>query len=146
MTTLYPQEITRVLLNLISNGFYAAAKRKTEAGDDAFEPTLSATTKSLGDKVEIRIRDNGTGIPDGSKGENIQSLLHDQARRRRYRTWSVNEPRHHRETTRWQDRRRDRAGAVYRVQDRLAAEGPNVNATPISPIGQPRIRLLIALV
>ena len=59
---LFPQEITRVLLNLISNGFYAATKRK-EAGDEAFEPTLSATTKSLGSKVEIRIRDNGTGIP-----------------------------------------------------------------------------------
>ncbi len=59
---LYPQEITRVFLNLISNGFYAATKRK-EAGDDGFEPMLSATTKSLGNKVEIRIRDNGTGIP-----------------------------------------------------------------------------------
>ena len=58
---LYPQEMTRVFLNLISNGFYAAAKRK-EAGDEGFEPTLSATTKSLGNKVEIRIRDNGTGI------------------------------------------------------------------------------------
>ncbi len=57
----YTQEITRVLLNLISNGFYATAKRKAEAGD-GFEPTLSATTKNLGDKVEIRIRDNGTGI------------------------------------------------------------------------------------
>jgi signal transduction histidine kinase len=59
---LFPQEITRVFLNLISNGFYAATKRK-QAGDEAFEPTLSATTKSLGSKVEIRIRDNGTGIP-----------------------------------------------------------------------------------
>nr|WP_291567139.1 GAF domain-containing protein [Bradyrhizobium sp.] len=59
---LYPQEITRVFLNLISNGFYAATKRR-EAGDDGFEPTLSATTKNLGNKVEIRIRDNGTGIP-----------------------------------------------------------------------------------
>ena len=59
---LYPQEITRVFLNLISNGFYAATKRK-ESGGDSFEPTLSATTKSLGNKVEIRIRDNGTGIP-----------------------------------------------------------------------------------
>jgi signal transduction histidine kinase len=59
---LFPQEITRVFLNLISNGFYAATKRK-KAGDEAFEPTLSATTKSLGNKVEIRIRDNGTGIP-----------------------------------------------------------------------------------
>jgi signal transduction histidine kinase len=59
---LYPQEITRVFLNLISNGFYAASKRK-ETGDDAFEPKLSAMTKGFGDKVEIRIRDNGTGIP-----------------------------------------------------------------------------------
>jgi signal transduction histidine kinase len=58
----FPQEIMRVFLNLISNGFYAATKRK-QAGDEAFEPTLSATTKSLGNKVEIRIRDNGTGIP-----------------------------------------------------------------------------------
>jgi signal transduction histidine kinase len=62
MVDMYPQEITRVFLNLISNGFYAAIKRK-EACDDVFEPTLSATTKSLGKKVEIRIRDNGTGIP-----------------------------------------------------------------------------------
>ena len=62
MIDLYPQEITRVFLNLISNGFYAASKRK-EAGDEGFEPTLSATTKSLGNRVEIRIRDNGTGIP-----------------------------------------------------------------------------------
>ena len=59
---LYPQEITRVFLNLISNGFYAATKRK-EAGDETFEPMLSATTKNLGNRVEIRIRDNGTGIP-----------------------------------------------------------------------------------
>jgi signal transduction histidine kinase len=62
MVDLYPQEITRVFLNLISNGFYAATKRK-EAGEESFEPTLSATTKSLGNRVEIRIRDNGTGIP-----------------------------------------------------------------------------------
>jgi signal transduction histidine kinase/HAMP domain-containing protein len=63
MADIYPQEITRALLNLISNGFYAATKRKVEVGD-GFEPMLSATTKSLGDKVEIRIRDNGTGIPE----------------------------------------------------------------------------------
>ena len=62
MIDLYPQEITRVFLNLISNGFYAATKRKG-LGDSSFEPTLSASTKNLGNKVEIRIRDNGTGIP-----------------------------------------------------------------------------------
>jgi signal transduction histidine kinase len=66
MIDLYPQEITRVLLNLISNGFYAATKRK-EAGVDGFEPTLSAATKNLGNSVEIRIRDNGTGIPSEVK-------------------------------------------------------------------------------
>jgi signal transduction histidine kinase len=59
----YPQEVTRALLNLISNGFYAATKRKSEADDETFEPVLSATTRSLGSRVEIRIRDNGTGIP-----------------------------------------------------------------------------------
>ena len=60
---LFPQEITRVLLNLISNGFYAATKRKAETNGGNYEPTLSAVTKNLGDSVEIRIRDNGTGIP-----------------------------------------------------------------------------------
>ncbi len=60
---LFPQEITRVLLNLISNGFYAATKRKAEANGNDYEPTLTAATKNLGDRVEIRIRDNGTGIP-----------------------------------------------------------------------------------
>jgi signal transduction histidine kinase len=60
---LFPQEITRVLLNLISNGFYAATKRKAEADEVNYEPTLAAATKNLGDSIEIRIRDNGTGIP-----------------------------------------------------------------------------------
>jgi len=59
---LFPQEITRVLLNLISNGFYAAMKRKAEMRD-GYEPALAAATRDLGDRVEIRIRDNGNGIP-----------------------------------------------------------------------------------
>jgi GAF domain-containing protein len=60
---LFPQDITRALLNLISNGFYAAIQRKAETNGGDYVPTLAASTKSLGDRVEIRIRDNGTGIP-----------------------------------------------------------------------------------
>ncbi|MGW8368418.1 MAG: GAF domain-containing protein, partial [Gammaproteobacteria bacterium] len=59
----YPQEITRVLLNLISNGFYAATMRRTDGDQAGYEPTLTAATRDLGDSVEIRIRDNGMGIP-----------------------------------------------------------------------------------
>ena len=59
----FPQDITRVLLNLISNGFYATTKRKAEADSGIYEPTLAASTRSLGDRVEIRVRDNGSGIP-----------------------------------------------------------------------------------
>jgi len=59
----FPQEITRVLLNLISNGFHATAKRGREADGAPYEPKLLASTRNLGDRVEIRIRDNGTGIP-----------------------------------------------------------------------------------
>jgi PAS domain S-box-containing protein len=60
---LLPEEITRVLLNLISNSFYATTQRKAEANGDCYEPILTAATKNLGDCVEIRIRDNGTGMP-----------------------------------------------------------------------------------
>jgi hypothetical protein len=58
----FPQEIARALLNLISNGFYAATKRKEQDKSNGYEPTLVASTKNLGDRVEIRIRDNGIGI------------------------------------------------------------------------------------
>ena len=57
------QDITRVCLNLFGNGFYAATKRQKEEGDPAFKPTLTASTHDLGEAVEIRVHDNGTGIP-----------------------------------------------------------------------------------
>ena len=61
---IFPQEITRVLLNLISNGVYAT-RDKTPSDGEIYRPTLTASTKDLGDRVEIRIRDNGIGIqPD----------------------------------------------------------------------------------
>ncbi len=61
---LYPQEFTRVLLNLISNGFDATAERVATANGSGYEPVLSASTRNLGDAVEIRIRDNGTGVDE----------------------------------------------------------------------------------
>jgi signal transduction histidine kinase len=59
--TVFPQEFTRVLLNLFSNGFYAAAARAGEAG---FRPVLRVSTRAVGDRIEIRVRDNGKGVPD----------------------------------------------------------------------------------
>ncbi len=59
---LVPQDVTRVFLNLIGNGFYAANKRREKAGDGKFKPTLTVTTRDLGDAVEVAVRDNGIGI------------------------------------------------------------------------------------
>jgi signal transduction histidine kinase len=58
----FPQDIRRALLNVISNGFYAATRRRAQTNGGDYEPTLTASTKNLGDRVEIRIRDNGTGM------------------------------------------------------------------------------------
>jgi two-component system, NtrC family, sensor kinase len=59
---LMPQDVTRVFLNLIGNGFHAAHKRSLDPGDPGFRPMLKVTTRDLGDSVEVRVRDNGTGI------------------------------------------------------------------------------------
>ena len=55
--------MTRVFLNLFGNGFYAAAKRARESGNGPFRPVLAVATREAGDVVEIRVRDNGIGIP-----------------------------------------------------------------------------------
>ena len=57
-----PQDISRVFLNIITNGFYEAYKRKTQNGKE-FSPKLSVISKNLEKQIEIRIRDNGNGIP-----------------------------------------------------------------------------------
>jgi signal transduction histidine kinase len=72
---LTPQDITRVCLNLFSNGFYAATKRQREGGDPKFKPTLKVSTRDLGDAAEIRIRDNGTGIPAEIKDKLFQPFF-----------------------------------------------------------------------
>ena len=61
-SNLFPQDITRVCLNLIGNGFYAATKRQREGENPKFEPTLKVSARDLGNAVEMHVRDNGTGI------------------------------------------------------------------------------------
>ena len=60
-----PQDIGRVMLNLINNAFYAVDVKKTilQAQGNTYEPTVTLCTKKLGDKIEIKISDNGNGIP-----------------------------------------------------------------------------------
>jgi signal transduction histidine kinase len=72
---LVPQDITRVCLNLIGNGFYAATKRQKQGGDPNFKPTLKVSTRDLADAVEVRIRDNGIGIPAEIKDKLFQPFF-----------------------------------------------------------------------
>jgi signal transduction histidine kinase len=69
-----PQDITRVLLNLFSNGFYAARKRQAAAGS-GFAPALSVTTRNRGEAIEIRVRDNGTGVPPAIRDRLFQPFF-----------------------------------------------------------------------
>jgi signal transduction histidine kinase len=69
MVEMFPQEFTRVMLNLFSNGFYATRTRADETEDRTFEPTLLLATHNLGDQVEIRVRDNGSGISEGVRSK-----------------------------------------------------------------------------
>lgn len=57
-----PQDIGRVILNLITNAFYSVTEKK-KLKADGYEPTVSVSTKKLGEKIEIKVRDNGKGIP-----------------------------------------------------------------------------------
>ena len=72
---LAPQDMTRVLLNLFGNGFYAANKRRRETTDGTFKPLLAVTTRDLGEAVEIRVRDNGVGIPAGVRDKLFQPFF-----------------------------------------------------------------------
>jgi signal transduction histidine kinase len=69
-----PQDMTRVFLNLIGNGFYAVTKRKQQAYA-VFRPVLKVMTRDFGDAVEIRIRDNGIGIQPENRDRLFQPFF-----------------------------------------------------------------------
>jgi two-component system NtrC family sensor kinase len=56
------QDLGRVILNLLTNAFYAVNEKKQQ-NPSGYEPTVSVTTKKIGDKIEIRVADNGNGVP-----------------------------------------------------------------------------------
>jgi signal transduction histidine kinase len=57
-----PQDIGRVILNLITNAFYVVTEKK-KSGTENYEPTVSVSTKRTGDKILLAVKDNGSGIP-----------------------------------------------------------------------------------
>ena len=69
-----PQDIGRVLLNLVNNAFYAIAERQKKGGQ-AYKPIVSVATKKVDNKIEIRVADNGTGIPDAIKDKIMQPFF-----------------------------------------------------------------------
>ena len=69
-----PQDIGRVLLNLFNNAFYALSQKR-KILDAEFEPTLTVSTKKAGNKVEIRVKDNGMGIPEKNKAKIFQPFF-----------------------------------------------------------------------
>jgi len=72
---LAPQEITRVLLNLFGSGVYAATRRARGNGEAAYHPTLQVSTRDLGEAVEVRVSDNGTGIPPEIRDQLFQPFF-----------------------------------------------------------------------
>src|SRR5262249_28224544 len=70
-----PQDMTRVFLNLFSNGFYAVTRRARAEADAGYVPTLKVTTREVGDAVELCVRDNGIGIPEEVKDKLFQPFF-----------------------------------------------------------------------
>ncbi|GAB4497862.1 MAG: hypothetical protein OHK0019_32240 [Saprospiraceae bacterium] len=75
-----PQDLGRVLLNLINNAFYAVHQKSRQLSEssqlpESYSPTVTVSTKQLKNAVEIRIRDNGTGIPDSLKAKIFQPFF-----------------------------------------------------------------------
>ena len=127
----YHQELTRVLLNLFGNGFYATQKRKASE-NEGYEPTIIASTREFGDASRSSFAIMALAFPTRSK-QDVQSVLHHQAGGRRNGPRTVAQPRHRRQAAWRGDRGRVRNGKVYRDHDPIAAPtrcGTNVGFSP----------------
>ena len=69
-----PQDMGRVILNLITNAFYVVQKKK-EQQPEGYEPTVTVTTRKVGNKVLITVKDNGNGIPGTIKEKIFQPFF-----------------------------------------------------------------------
>ena len=69
-----PQEIGRVLLNLFNNAFYAINQKKKQLNGQ-YQPQVTVTTKAVGNKIEITVKDNGIGIPESVKQKIFQPFF-----------------------------------------------------------------------
>lgn len=74
LINIIPQDIGRVLLNLYNNAFYAVTEKKKQH-PEGYKPTVSVSTKSLDDKIEIIVKDNGLGIPQNVKDKIFQPFF-----------------------------------------------------------------------
>jgi len=118
---LAPQEITRVFLNLIGNGFYAVTRRARGNGEAAYRPILQVSTRDLGDAVEVRVRDNGTGIPPEIRDQLFQPFFTTKPTGEGTGLGALNQLGHRHATTRRLDRGREPPGRIHRIHDPPAA-------------------------
>ena len=70
-----PQDFGRVLLNLINNAFYAVNEKKRKNTEGSYQPTVTVTTQQLGNQIAIKVRDNGTGMPESVKDKVFQPFF-----------------------------------------------------------------------
>ncbi|MCA6471602.1 MAG: GHKL domain-containing protein, partial [Chitinophagaceae bacterium] len=70
-----PQDIGRVILNLINNAFYAVNERQKKDKDSGYKPRVTLTTRQEGNQVVIEVADNGTGMPDQVKEKIFQPFF-----------------------------------------------------------------------
>ncbi|MGQ3088305.1 sensor histidine kinase, partial [Flavobacterium sp.] len=72
-----PQDLGRVLLNLFTNAFYATQQKslQLQSSGDVYKPVLTVTTMQIGNEIEIRVRDNGTGIPEEIQDKILQPFF-----------------------------------------------------------------------